>query len=187
MDTKTVYKYDSNGYYTGTLILDDTNKSPLGDWNIPANCVEIAPTIKDGYISKWNGTAWVQEQLPVNVLCYYNNGLSYHTEKSNYAVQAGEVLFTTTPTTDQLAAAFNGYTAAALSQAQNTKISKIDALLKQTDYEAIKYAEGIITADQYTNLKAARIAWRTAINTIQACTTIAAVDAVTYSTDIPSV
>ena len=61
------------------------------------------------------------------------------------------------------------------------------ALLTKTDYEAIKYAEGIITTDNFANLKTAREAWRTAINSIQACTTVDAVNAVTYSTDIPAV
>ena len=63
----------------------------------------------------------------------------------------------------------------------------LQGLLKRTDYEAIKYAEGVTTAAQFANLKTAREAWRTAINSIQACTTVDAVNAVTYSTDIPAV
>lgn len=74
-----------------------------------------------------------------------------------------------------------------LAAAQDSKIAALQGLLKRTDYEAIKYAEGIITATQFANLKAAREAWRTAINTIQTCTTVADVQAVTYSTDIPAV
>jgi hypothetical protein len=74
-----------------------------------------------------------------------------------------------------------------LATAQDSKIAALQGLLKRTDYEAIKYAEGIITATQFANLKAAREAWRTAINTIQTCTTVAAVQAVAYSTDIPAV
>ena len=66
-------------------------------------------------------------------------------------------------------------------------ISVLKSLLDQTDYEAIKYAEGVTTAAQFANIKAAREAWRTAINSIQAATTVEEVTAVTYSTTIPTV
>ena len=62
METKTVYKYDWNGYYIGILILDDTDKSPSGRYNIPAN-VE-PPESKDGYKIKWNGDKWEYEEIP---------------------------------------------------------------------------------------------------------------------------
>ena len=123
---------------------------------------------------------------PTNVYVYYNNGLSYKTELSTYTVQTGEVIFTSTPTTAQLESAFSGYDAAMLSQAQNTAIDTLKQLLASTDYIALKYAEGLITADKYANVKVARTAWRTAIDTIRSATTLAAVQAVTYSTTIPS-
>lgn len=74
-----------------------------------------------------------------------------------------------------------------LVAAQDSKIAALQGLLKKTDYEAIKYAEGVITATQFANLKVAREAWRTAINTVQSCATVADVQAVAYSTDIPAV
>lgn len=74
-----------------------------------------------------------------------------------------------------------------LDEVKASKISALTALLTQTDYEAIKFAEGQLTATQYSSMKTAREAWRTAINTIQAATTVDAVNAVTYSTNIPAV
>ena len=74
-----------------------------------------------------------------------------------------------------------------LAEMQETKTAKLRELLAQTDYEAIKYAEGVITADKFANLKTAREAWRTAINSIQDATTVEEVTAVTYSTIIPTV
>lgn len=74
-----------------------------------------------------------------------------------------------------------------LAQAQTTAISVLKSLLDQTDYEAIKYAEGVTSATQYANLKTAREAWRMAINSIQAATTAEEVNAVTYSATIPTV
>ena len=74
-----------------------------------------------------------------------------------------------------------------LKSYQNTTIPKIQALLTATDYQAIKFSEGVITEAQFANLKEARIAWRKAINDIQAAATLADAQAVTYSTDIPKV
>lgn len=45
---------------------------------------------------------------------------------------------------------------------------------------------GVITDDQYKALNTRREEWRAAIRTIEACTTVDAVNAVTYSTDIPA-
>lgn len=65
METKTVYKYDWNGYYIGILILDDTDKSPSGRYNIPADCTTVKPPeSKDGYKIKWNGDKWEYEEIP---------------------------------------------------------------------------------------------------------------------------
>lgn len=65
METKTVYKYDWNGYYIGILILDDTDKSPSGRYNIPADCTNVEPPeSKDGYKIKWNGDKWEYEEIP---------------------------------------------------------------------------------------------------------------------------
>ena len=65
METKTVYKYDWDGYYIGILILDDTDKSPSGRYNIPAKCTETEPPAdKEGYKRKYNGTAWEYEEIP---------------------------------------------------------------------------------------------------------------------------
>ena len=65
METKTVYKYDWNGYYIGILILDDTDKSPSGRYNIPADCTNVEPPAsKDGYKLKWNGEKWEYVEIP---------------------------------------------------------------------------------------------------------------------------
>ena len=65
METKTVYKDDWNGYYIGILILDDTDKSPSGRYNIPADCTNVEPPeSKDGYKIKWNGDKWEYEEIP---------------------------------------------------------------------------------------------------------------------------
>ena len=60
--TKKVYQFDvENKTYKGELILDDSDKSPSGAWNIPGDCTEtVPPTEKENYIPVWNGAAWVE-------------------------------------------------------------------------------------------------------------------------------
>ena len=62
--TKKVYQFDvENKTYKGELILDDSDKSPSGAWNVPGDCVEVAPpTPQENYIPVWNGAAWVETE-----------------------------------------------------------------------------------------------------------------------------
>ena len=62
--TKKVYQFDAeNKTYKGELILDDSDKSPSGAWNIPGDCVEVAPPAeKENYIPVWNGSAWEETE-----------------------------------------------------------------------------------------------------------------------------
>ena len=48
------------------------------------------------------------------------------------------------------------------------KINEIKAKLSQTDYQAIKYAEGFISEADYAQIKAQRQAWRDEINALEA-------------------
>lgn len=40
-------------------------------------------------------------------------------------------------------------------------------MLEQTDYQALKYAEGEILDDEYAEMKAQRAAWRAEINRLE--------------------
>lgn len=63
MKTKTVYQYDDDFYFDTAIVLDDSDKSPSGNWNIPARCVEIEPPAeKEGFKIKWNGKSWEYEE-----------------------------------------------------------------------------------------------------------------------------
>ena len=50
---------------------------------------------------------------------------------------------------------------------RNKEISELKAKLAQTDYQAIKFAEGWITAEDYAPTKALRNSWRTRINELE--------------------
>lgn len=179
-ETKIVYRYNNDGTYAGIVTLDDTDKSPSGTFNIPANATTVAPSAtKDGYAQVWSGTAW-------SYVADYR-GKTYWLSTAKYG-DTGTVMTAlgdlptgatlTEPTQTD---------AEKLAAAQDSKIAALKALLAKTDYEATKYAEGVVTATQYANMKAAREEWRAVIKTIEACTTVDAVTAVTYSTDIPAV
>lgn len=48
------------------------------------------------------------------------------------------------------------------------QISELKKLLFDTDYQAIKYAEGLLTAEEYEPIKQQRQAWRDEINRLEA-------------------
>jgi hypothetical protein len=48
-----------------------------------------------------------------------------------------------------------------------SEIADLKAKLSDTDYEAIKYAEGITSAEEYAATKAQRQAWREQINALE--------------------
>ena len=48
------------------------------------------------------------------------------------------------------------------------QICILKSKLKQTDYQAIKYAEGVITLNDYIATKEKRNAWRAEINALEA-------------------
>lgn len=50
----------------------------------------------------------------------------------------------------------------------NQQIRELQGKLAATDYQALKYSEGWITEEEYTEIKANRQSWRDAINQLQA-------------------
>jgi hypothetical protein len=106
-ETKTVYVYDATGLYTGTQVLDYTDRSPInGTWQIPGNSTELDPESKNGYDAYFISGVWTYVAQIVDVICYYNYGVNFKTVKSNYTAATGEILFSATPTTAELTAAF---------------------------------------------------------------------------------
>ena len=49
----------------------------------------------------------------------------------------------------------------------NSEIATLKSQLAESDYKAIKYAEGWITAEEYAETKAERQAWRDRINELE--------------------
>ena len=51
---------------------------------------------------------------------------------------------------------------------KRTRIAELKRKLSETDYQAIKYAEGLISETDYAPIKAQRQAWRDEINALEA-------------------
>ena len=80
---------------------------------------------------------------------------------SYYAVENGEfVIKRRTPSEAETKAD----TVASINQ----QIRELQGKLAATDYQALKYSEGLITEEDYTEIKANRQSWRDAINQLQA-------------------
>ncbi len=55
-----------------------------------------------------------------------------------------------------------------LLKSDKSKILVLKKQLADTDYQAIKYAEGLLTEEEYAPIKAQRQAWRDQINQLEA-------------------
>ena len=53
------------------------------------------------------------------------------------------------------------------AQKRRYRINELKKLLASTDYQAIKYAEGQISEEEYAPIKAQRQAWRDEINRLE--------------------
>jgi len=120
--------------------------------------------------------------------CNYNPNAADLTSRSETAVESDtEYDISAIKLVDGAITAITQTDAEKLVVAQESKVAILKALLTRTDYQSNKHADGVITDDQYKALNTRREEWRAAIRAIEACTTVDAVNAVTYSTDIPAV
>ena len=71
-NTKTVYRFDSAGYYIGTSLAQFVGDSLL----LPHDCTETKPNLKNDYWSKWNGSKWTNEKIPTSCAECIEKGLT---------------------------------------------------------------------------------------------------------------
>ena len=67
-----------------------------------------------------------------------------------------------------------------LAATKKEKLAALRQLLNSTDYKAIKYAEGALTAEEYEPTRLQRQAWRDAYNKIEIAETMSAVEIVLW-------
>lgn len=67
-----------------------------------------------------------------------------------------------------------------LAAAKNSKLAELRQLLNNTDYKAIKFAEGAMSAQEFEPVRLKRQAWREAYNAIEETQTVAEVEGITW-------
>lgn len=67
-----------------------------------------------------------------------------------------------------------------LASAKNQKLAELRKLLSDTDYKAIKFAEGAMTAQEFEPVRLKRQAWRDSYNAIEEAQTVAEVEGITW-------
>lgn len=78
---KLVYQYDEKKIFKTKLLLDDSDLSPSGNWNIPCDCVEIEPPAeKENTVAVWNGENWQEVED--------NRGVEYWLPEDKYGAPA---------------------------------------------------------------------------------------------------
>ena len=127
-----------------------------------------------------------------NYVTMYKNAKQIDDENGQKIYEANVLTFSIKEITkEQVIAQFdwywNKYISVEVNKKKAEKIVMLQQLLAKTDYEAIKYSEGVISQQQYATLAQARAAWRTAINALEQCTTIEQIEAVEFSTSIPKI
>lgn len=85
------------------------------------------------------------------------NGCQVWNPTAEMYAEAGYLPYTPpTPSAEEMA-----------EQQRLARIDELKTLLAESDYKAIKYAEGWITAEDYADTKAERQAWREEINRLE--------------------
>lgn len=92
-----------------------------------------------------------------------------YTQEQVDAIFAGRGANQVIKDVDGVPTAVDIYTESELAIAANKKrINELKALLKATDYQAIKYAEGEMPYEEYAPVRELRKGWRKEINDIEA-------------------
>lgn len=92
-----------------------------------------------------------------------------YTQEQVDAIFAGRGANQVIKDVDGVPTAVDLYTESELAIAANKKrINELKALLKATDYQAIKYAEGEMPYDEYAPVRELRKGWRKEINDLEA-------------------
>lgn len=110
-----------------------------GDYPVPDGFVLCSPDFLDTF-TQAKGFVKIEIQTETNIV----TAMTENTE----AKQAFEATPTPDPTPEE-------------------KIATLKQNLSDTDYQAIKFAEGWLTAEEYEPIKLQRQAWRDEINTLE--------------------
>ena len=161
----TFYKYDTDGFYLGTT------------WQSGENTTDIPLEYESGYWYFFNGTDWDKVKIPAS-LSEITLDITITDESTNYQ----KILVSLA---QRLAAEYEGnnyklvitdnqYQVIHISEQDLLKdqyrleITQLKKSLSDTDYKAIKYAEGQISESEYASIRELRQSYRDRINELEA-------------------
>lgn len=160
----TFYKYDTDGFYLGTT------------WQSGENTTDVPLEYESGYWYFFNGTDWDKVKIPES-LSEITLDLELTEEATNYEktlVSLAQRLAAEYEGNDyKLVITDNHYQVIHSSEADLLKdqyrleITQLKKQLSDTDYKAIKYAEGQISEEDYAAIRAERQACRDRINWLE--------------------
>jgi len=161
----TFYKYDTDGFYLGTT------------WQSGENTTDIPFEYEQGYWYFFNGTDWDKVRIPES-LSEITLDITLTDESTNYQktlVSLAQRLAAEYEGNDyKLVITDNHYQVIHISEQDLLKdqyrleITQLKKQLSDTDYKAIKYAEGQISEEEYASVKAERQGYRDRINELEA-------------------
>jgi len=177
MSLKTVYLFDSDGFFNGTSIAQTDPKS--GKLLMPENSTETEPNIQDRYFAKWDGKKWVDIAKPETAEDCEKIGAVSHTSQTAHDIELRAIFQAIAQNSETHEVKLNdGFWSlvkkpekSAEEKAKEEKeqrIAELKRLLANTDYAVIKIAEGEATKEEYAETLANRKAWREEINDLEA-------------------
>jgi hypothetical protein len=160
----TFYKYDTDGFYLGTT------------WQSGENTTDISFDYESGYWYFFNGTDWDKVKIPES-LSEITLDLELTDESTNYEktlVSLAQRLAAEYEGNDyKLVITDNHYSVIHISEADLLKdqyrleITQLKKQLSDTDYKAIKFAEGQISEEDYASVRELRQGYRDRINYLE--------------------
>ena len=161
----TFYRYDTDGFYLGTTCRQEENTT-----DVP---FEYEP----GYWYFFNSTNWDKVKIPES-LPEITLDIIFTDESTNYQkilVSLAQRLAAEYKGTEyKLVITDNHYQVIHISEQDLLKdqyrleITQLKKQLSDTDYKAIKYAEGQLTEEEYSATRSQRASWRARINELEA-------------------
>lgn len=160
----TFYRYDSDGFYLGTT------------WRQEENTTDIPLEYEPGYWYFFNGTDWDKVRIPES-LSEITLDTVLTDESTNYQkilVSLAQRLAAEYEGNDyKLVITDNHYQVIHISEQDLLKdqyrleITQLKKQLSDTDYKAIKYAEGQISEEDYARVRELRQSYRDRINYLE--------------------
>ncbi len=175
MNIKTIYIFDSDGFFSGVSCAQISPKS--GTLIMPENATEIAPEYQDGYFAKWDGEKWESIAKPVTAEDCAKIGAISHKSQAAHDIELRAIFQAIAQNSETHELHFDGDFLSIVkkheppkpteAEKKQNRIAELKRMLTETDYIVLKIAEGSATKKEYSEKIAQRQAWRTEINDLE--------------------